>query len=485
MKKIILLKLILVLSCFAMLAQTPQAFNYQAVARNAAGELVANQSIGVQVSLLQGSVTGIAVYSETHLINSDNYGVINFEIGSGTPVGSMLFSNVDWSNGSKFIKIEMDISGSNNYQHLGTFKLFSVPYALYSQTAEEVIGTITESQISDLDHFTNADEIDPIFAASPASGITNPDINSWNNKLDTEIDGSTTNELQSISQVLSVNDDAGNLAIVNVSQQGIGTSTPNGSAALEINSIMQGFLPPRMTKSQMNNITNAVEGLMVYCTDCTPKSIRIFDGNLWTKTNGYPELEEGEVYNPATGKIWMDRNLGAQQVAASMDDPDAYGDLFQWGRLEDGHEQRTSGNTATLSPGDNPGHSDFIIIVDQPRDWRTSHNNNLWQGVNGINNPCPAGFRLPTVTEWQEETATWSSQDAAGAFESPLKLTLNGLRSYGSGSVFNYGIYGYGAYWSSSTSNKFGRTLTFNNSAYFNIGYGYRAGGHAVRCIKD
>ena len=82
----------------------------------------------------------------------------------------------------------------------------SVPYALHAKTAESVSGTITEtdpvftawdkttgisiteSQISDLDHFTTADETDPIYGASVASGITGTDTTNWNNKLDSETD---------------------------------------------------------------------------------------------------------------------------------------------------------------------------------------------------------------------------------------------------------------------------------------------------------
>ncbi len=89
-----------------------------------------------------------------------------------------------------------------------------------------------------------------------------------------------------------------------------------------------------------------------------------------------------------TGRVWMDRNLGANKVATSMTDTEAYGDLYQWGRLTDGHEKRNSGTTTTLSNSDTPGHGDFITNNSEspysPFDWRSPQNNNLWQGVSGI-----------------------------------------------------------------------------------------------------
>ncbi len=82
----------------------------------------------------------------------------------------------------------------------------------------------------------------------------------------------------------------------------------------------------------------------------------------------------------AGGGVWMDRNLGASQVATSSTDANSYGALFQWGRLSDGHEDRGSSNTTTLSSSDEPCHDDFITNSASPYDWRSPANDNLWQG---------------------------------------------------------------------------------------------------------
>jgi uncharacterized protein (TIGR02145 family) len=189
-----------------------------------------------------------------------------------------------------------------------------------------------------------------------------------------------------------------------------------------------------------------------------------------------------DVYNPATGKTWMDRNLGASRVAQSSADAEAYGDLYQWGRLTDGHQNRTSGKTSTLSNSDTPGHGNFITVKNPPYDWRSPQNNNLWQGVSGTNNPCPAGYRLPTEAEWNAERQSWGSNNAAGAFNSPLKLPVTGRREGSDGSLYTVGSYGY--YWSATVGGENTRGLSFRSSDAF-VRVNSRAHGFSIRCLKD
>lgn len=179
------------------------------------------------------------------------------------------------------------------------------------------------------------------------------------------------------------------------------------------------------------------------------------------------------------GRVWMDRNLGALRVATKSADPDSYGTLYQWGRLGDGHEYRSSATVTSQSDSDVPGHGSFIK---GHLDWRNPPNNNLWQGVSGINNPCPAGFRLPTATEWESERASWATKDSAGALDSFLKLPLAGYRNYYDGMLFSTAYSG--NYWSSTVSGDSSRNLNFSslNAGIYNY---YRSYGFSVRCIKD
>lgn len=182
-----------------------------------------------------------------------------------------------------------------------------------------------------------------------------------------------------------------------------------------------------------------------------------------------------DVVSP-TGRTWMDRNLGATRQATSFNDQAAYGDLYQWGRLKDGHQCRYSSTTSTQSSSDVPGHGNFIIGFN---DWRNPSNTNLWQGVSGTNNPCPSGYRLPTETELNNERLSWSSSDIAGAFASPLKFTT-GARRYSNGGINDFTM---GLYWSSTISGSNSRYLVITSSSFMFTEY--RAMGSSVRCIKD
>lgn len=181
-----------------------------------------------------------------------------------------------------------------------------------------------------------------------------------------------------------------------------------------------------------------------------------------------------EVTGP-NGNIWMDRNLGATQAATSSTDAAAYGYLYQWGRGSDWHESRTSGTTTSQYAGDTPNHGNFIF---GHFNWRSTQNDNLWQGVNGLNNPCPAGFRIPTEAELMGLGIT----DKYTALSSPLKLSLVGARDYINGSLDNLGISG--NYWSSSVSGSNARHFNINSFGFI-FGTAFRAFGMAVRCIKD
>jgi len=117
-------------------AQSPQKMSYQCVVRNSAGALVANQAVGIKISILKGSSTGTVVFSETYSPNpqTNANGLVTVEIGGGTAtVGT--FAGIDWSAGPYFMKTETDPAGGTNYTISGTSQLLSVPYALYAKSA--------------------------------------------------------------------------------------------------------------------------------------------------------------------------------------------------------------------------------------------------------------------------------------------------------------------------------------------------------------
>jgi hypothetical protein len=134
MKSLILttLSLLITLGTFA---QAPDGFSYQAVIRDANSNLVTDKNIGVQISILKDSVTGIPVYTERHTSKTNQNGLLTLQVGNGTvTIGD--FSFIDWSKTTFFIKTEIDLLGGTNYTQSGTSQLLSVPYALHAKTAE-------------------------------------------------------------------------------------------------------------------------------------------------------------------------------------------------------------------------------------------------------------------------------------------------------------------------------------------------------------
>ena len=222
-----------------MWAQSPEKMSYQAVIRDASNNLIVNQSVGMQISILQGGPSGVEVYVETQMINSNTNGLVSLEIGSGNVVSGN-FSTIDWANDTYFIKTETDPTGGTNYSITGVTQMMSVPYAMHSKTADNVfsgdyndlansptIPTNTSDLTNNSGFITNADDAD----ADPnneiqnlsLSGTTlsigggnNVDLISIDTKLTegqvdnfvsnngyltsfTEVDGSISNELQTLS----------------------------------------------------------------------------------------------------------------------------------------------------------------------------------------------------------------------------------------------------------------------------------------------
>jgi len=424
-------------------AQSPEKMSYQAVIRNNLNTLVTNQPIGMRISILQGSANGTVEYLETQTPTTNGNGLVSIEIGGGAVV-SGTFSSIDWANGPFFITTETDPTGGTTYTITGTSQLLSVPYALHAKTAETLQVGVPET--------------DPIFGASVARGITGADTVNWNNKLD----GYAETDPFFRSSVASEITEA---------------DTTNWNNKLD------GY-----TETDPSVPTGTQTGDMQYWNGTSWKVLAATEneGATLQMKNGKPTWTGGtytpNVTNPITGKVWMDRNLGASQVATSSTDTAAYGDLYQWGRGKDGHEIRTSDTTSILSNSDNPGHGYFIINANSPFDWRNQQNDNLWQGVNGINNPCPAGYRLPTEAEWDAERASWSTNNAEGAFSSPLKLPMAGLRDFTSGVFAQVGSNG--RYWSSTIDGGRTRYLFFFWAAT-NLSTFQRAQGLSIRCIKD
>jgi uncharacterized protein (TIGR02145 family) len=303
-------------------------------------------------------------------------------------------------------------------------------------------------------------------------------------------------------------------------QIGIGTTEPDPTAVLDVSAeelpsnAKKGFLPPRLTTAERDAIASPAEGLTIYNTDnkCletwnAASWISICSGGPLTAPNPCDPVNPTavvDVTNTFTGDTWMDRNLGASRAAQSSTDFQAYGNLYQWGRGSDGHQcinwtsstgsdgAEQSNETSITATSATPGHGDFIIAgAATDNNWTDfPGEDNLWQGVNGVNNPCPSGYRIPTETELNNERLSWvqspinSSNDAVGAIDSPLRLPLAGFRTMnvGPGALLDGGSSA--GYWSSTVDGDDARSLLFSGSNAV-INTGDRVIGRSVRCIKD
>ncbi|MGV9013777.1 MAG: T9SS type A sorting domain-containing protein [Flavobacteriales bacterium] len=196
------------------------------------------------------------------------------------------------------------------------------------------------------------------------------------------------------------------------------------------------------------------------------------------------------------GNVWLQQNLGAAQVGTSMNDAAAFGDLYQWGRWDDGHALRTSAtaNVATLSSSNPLGlgtGSPFFFIGANPADWWGQGTDaDFWGGTSatatkGID-PCigiGTTWHLPSAADWDALITGEGITGSASAFASNLKLVVAGSRDGGTGTIINAGVYG--NYWSSTTSGVYAKDLSIGDIWVTPADDAYRGYGMSMRCLNN
>jgi len=174
-------------------SQTPYLFNYQAIVRNGAGVVLSNQNVGFKISILQGTITGSAVFSETHIAATNDYGLVNLQIGNGTNFGPQL-SSIVWSADEHFLKIEIDPAGGIAYSITSTSQLISVPYALM---AENVVNN-NDADANPTNEYNTAVNLNGTdLEISDLGNTITVDLSS----LVDDADANPTNEIQILSKV--------------------------------------------------------------------------------------------------------------------------------------------------------------------------------------------------------------------------------------------------------------------------------------------
>ena len=519
MKKV--LTLIAVLVGLQAVAQNlpPQAINFQGVAidkngipvpgMDELGNPIQNSGIKVRFSILAGSATGVTTYREVHETTTDEFGRFNLEIGRGSNLEGV-FQDIQWGSDRHFLKVEVDLgTAGTNYQLASIQEFLSVPYALYARASKSSDDDLDKDPTNELQTLTITNDTE--LSITNGNSVTLPTSVGPQGPIGltgaTGATGATGPQgAIGLTGATGATGPQGSIGLTGATgAQGTpgaaGATGPQGPIGLTGATGATGATGPQGATGPAGTFpAGTVAGQMNYWNGSSWVTVAPgTSGQNLTYCNGVPtwgtcpssfpagtvNCASGpttivEVTNPTTGRIWMDRNLGASQVATSSTDAASYGDLYQWGRRADGHQCRTSSATTTLSSVDQPTNGNFILAPISLYDWRSPQNSNLWQGVNGVNNPCPSGYRLPTATEADAEEASWSSSNAAGAFASPLKLPIAGSRSYSDGSFISTN----GDYWTSTITNASAVSFNFGSS-FSNLLIGFRAYGSSVRCIKN
>jgi len=217
------------------------------------------------------------------------------------------------------------------------------------------------------------------------------------------------------------------------------------------------------------------------------KYIFIFSIIVNAQTISFNGLDYQTIKSPITGKVWLDRNLGAKRQCQSFDDKLCFGDYYQWGRKTNGHEKISNDS---IQKGfidvdlDEKGKYINVKKNTPSFDWRTEQNDTLWHGKNSVNNICPKGFGIPTQEELEGETVVASQPnkitDNKTAFKNFLKIPSSGFRSLCVGDVTRESKNG--SLWTSSTYERESYYLDFNSDEAV-MSTGARGEALPVRCI--
>jgi len=229
----------------------------------------------------------------------------------------------------------------------------------------------------------------------------------------------------------------------------------------------------------INNTSYIASGFSVRCVKDAPASpdCTVYSNTAHTTTLTF------QCHN-----LGANTNLDPFTYVSNGDavDYDIKGYLYQWGRPSDGHQLRGSGETATLSTTDTPGHAKFITNSGGT-DWRSPANDALWGAAKTANDPCPAGYRVPTQAEWSSiyngGTNTWTWTGYGYKVGTALYLPAAGYRNYLGGAPISVGTYGY--YWSSTVAGTYAHSLLFLSGNVISSNTNSRVLGLSVRCVAE
>jgi hypothetical protein len=481
MKKIVIL-LASVIFPVLVTAQAPEKMSYQAVIRDASNELISNQAIGIRISILQGSESGIPIYIETQTPTTNDNGLVTIIIGDGTTTDN--FSAIDWSTGPYFLKTETDPTGGTSYTITGVSQLLSVPYALYAKLSENVVNL----------------QITPNILIGPGAGENTPDdrevIAIGNSALYNNGIGATE------SSHANYNTAIGWEALYSNTT---GTdNTANGYHALRSNTTGQGNTAYGVSTLDSNTTGsyNTANGLMALSCNTTGR-YNTANGNtaLYSNTKG--------VYNTAIGDRALYANTTGNRNTANGHKA-LYSNITGYYNTANGYKALYSNSTGRYNTanGDRALYSNITGKANTANGHLALYSNTtgkyntaigtsaLYSNITGRSNTANGHWALYSNTKGDHNTAIGTSalySDTSGEYNTAIGTsalysntignynTAIGMSALYSNTIGNYNTaIGKSALYSNESgeyNTAIGKgALNTNKSGSYNIALGYAAG---------
>jgi len=477
MRKIILLSLITIAFISNLISQAPNLMSYQAVIWDASGNLVSEKMVSIKLSILQGSVSGTSVYSENHRVQSNVNGLVSLMIGGGTNSSGKI-SDINWGGGSFFLKTETDPAGASNYIITGTTQLVSVPYALHSNTSNNLVtpkpGLPGQILTVDKDgkpiwvstlptvNTTNSSNVTPNTAISGGNVISDGGSPVTARGI---VWSTFPNPTVSLS---TITDNGSGLGLFSSSISGLILNTTYYVRAYATNNVGTGY----GNEISFTTKTDSTNVMGIPCPG-TP-TVKDIDGNTyntvqigtqcWTKEN----LKVSK-YNDGT-TIPLDTSGGAEGNGAGQ----------TWG-------SRTTG-ARTIYANDNTNLTTYGYLYN-------------WYAVADIKGLCPSGWHVPSDTEWTNLTNYLGGEAVAGGKMKTAGTTfwslntgaknesgfsaLPGGHRYTAGNFLS--IRDNAKFWSATeiySDYAWYRNLFYRDGVVYRYNYN-RLDGYSVRCLKD
>jgi uncharacterized protein (TIGR02145 family) len=477
MKKLYLLLIGILLLGASMYAQTPQAINYQGVARDNSGNVLVNQAISLRLSILTGSATGTAVYVETHATTTDGFGLFALHIGQGTVV-SGAFGTIDWGSNSCYLKVEIDPAGGTTYQVAGTSQFASVPYALYAQSS----GSATHgNNPGDMLYWNGTSWVIIPAGSNGQQLIFCNGVPTW---------GGCTPQLitDSVTAITATSATCGGNVTDNggspVTARGVCWNTsPNPTIVNSFTTDGSG------TGAFVSNLAGLIANTLYYVRAYATNSVGTAYGNevsftTHTAASLYPVMDiDGNGYDTIhiSTQIWLKQNLKTTHYRNGDPIPNV-----------------TDGTTwMYLTTG---AYCNYNNDANNSTTYGRLYN---WYAVGDSRNIAPTGWHIATDAEWTTLTdylggasvaggklkeagyTHWLSPNIGATNETGFTALPGGYRHQGNGEF--YGISDCSYWWSSTEGNAdgaWGRGVNCYNSNVYR-GINGKEYGYSVRCVRD